>query len=987
MPLPPGLLLNPATGEVTGTPTVAGVFPVQLKVRDTLGTSRVVDESITINNYTPMSFTAGYARMMATRVYASTPTLVGGLAPITFALQTGALPTGLSLNAATGELTGTPTTPGAVAFTIRATDALGQTEDLPETDPVAANLTLGYSLTNGTVGVAYSKAATTGGGTTPYSYAVTAGALPAGLGLNAATGAVTGTPTTPGASSGIGITVTDAFGFTAVASALVITIVTPVSLTGALGRGTVGTAYSQSYTANNGQTPFAWTLDSGTLPTGLSLNAVNGAITGNPAAAGTFNPVIRITDALGNTTTRMNPITIAATLDISGTPPGGTINVPYTFTPTVTGGWIPYSFAPGTGDFPNGLSLDPVTGELSGTPTLADAFSGQIVVTDADGNTDTLTVNITIGDTLELTGDTPDLGTTTVAYSGTTFGVSGGQAPYSWSIFAGALPTGLSINGSTGDITGTPTVPGTYNFTVRVTDAQLSREDSVQQIIVAAFPALSGTATDASNGVAYSFTYTRTGGHLPLAYDISAGALPTGLSINAATGAITGTPSADGVFNFTVRLTDDEGNITTRAGTITVYALPVLSGGYTAETETKTSGGTDGLAYSDGITLTGGKSPVSFALIGGTLPGGLSLNSSTGLISGTANYISSSTSPGFSDFSFTVRATDALGQFDDLSGSIRAYYHIEPPATIYASGTVTVPYSELEAFKLGKTPYNHVVTSGALPNGLSLNAVSGAITGTPTVASTFNFTITATDALGKTAAKAFSVVINPAVAIGNPAPDSFTSTPYTHTYTKSGGNGVYSFATVSGSVPPGLSLSSAGVLSGNPTTPGTYNFTVRVTSAGDTADLPESVVITQLLTVSISDQSITGSREIEANPFPPPGTIRGNGEARYELQASGQARRGESDTNGVLNFTNIINEWLQAGAASGAQVEMVWNNTSGISGSPSGSGVWTTLGSGTVGWTLSSGTASTTRTGTCRLRRTSDGVVLDTATITLTIGF
>ena len=172
MPLPPGTIINPATGQIAGIPSQAGVFSFELRVRDALGTTRIVAEDIEIEAYTPMSAGAALAPMMATRAYTSSVAVLNGKPAITYAVIGGSLPAGLSLNAGSGALTGTPSTAGAYAFTIRATDSIGQHFDHTFSGTVAANLTLSYTLGSATVGLAYSRSPAVAGGTAPRTYAV-----------------------------------------------------------------------------------------------------------------------------------------------------------------------------------------------------------------------------------------------------------------------------------------------------------------------------------------------------------------------------------------------------------------------------------------------------------------------------------------------------------------------------------------------------------------------------------------------------------------------------------------------------------------------------------------------------------------------------------------------------------------------------------------------------------------------------------------------
>jgi hypothetical protein len=841
MPLPPGLLLNPQTGEVTGVPTQAGTFEVQLRVRDTLGNQTIVDDLMTIEPYTPMTFVAGYAPMMRTRAYDSAPVVDGGQAPITFSLVGGALPAGVSFDPGTGAITGTPTTVQAYGFTVRATDNLAQFVDLPVNSDVAENLLVAINLPAlGTVGLAYaSTSPPRTGGTAPFTWSLLSGTLPPGLALDPATGIISGTPTTAGDYTGIALRATDARGFTADTGTAAISVALFPVLSGQLGRGTATRAWvGGSYTRNACHPPYAWSATG--LPTGMTIGETTGVISGTPTVPGDYSVQVTLIDGAGNQAQRGEPVTIAANLTLTGTAPAGTRGVAYSFTPATAGGWTPYTYDVSAGSLPLGLTLNASTGRISGTPLLQAVTDLTLRATDIDGNTATLPITIDVAGDLLLTGSTPNRGTTTVAYDGTTYAASGGQTPRSWSIAEGTLPPGLSINTGTGAITGTPTTPGTYNFTVRVTEAGGSFDQVDASITVAAFPALSGTLPDASNGVAYDQGLSASGGHLPLAWDISAGALPDGLSINATTGRITGTPTVEGPFDFTVRITDQAGNVATRPQTITVYALPALSGTLAPDAESARSDGTGGTAYGDMLSVDGGKPNLAFS-VSGTLPPGLSINASNGAITGVIGVVTGTGSTGYTDYAFTVRVTDALGRVATSNQTIRVYWRLANTTAPLPAATRTVAYSRALTTQYGKAPVTWAAVS-ALPGGLSLSS-DGVLSGTPTVDGSFAITLRATDALGVTADHAQTLTIYPVVAVSGNAGNGTTTVSFSYTYSRSGGNGSYAWSIVSGALPNGLSLNSSGQIVGTPTVAGTFNFTVRATSAGDTADLPDSIVI------------------------------------------------------------------------------------------------------------------------------------------------
>ena len=159
-------------------------------------------------------------------------------------------------------------------------------------------------------------------------------------------------------------------------------------------------------------------------------------------------------------------------------------------------------------------------------------------------------------------------------------------------------------------------------------------------------------------------------------------------------------------------------------------------------------------------------------------------------------------------------------------------------------GALTVVYNQTLA-ATGTTPITWSIDSGVLPNGLSLNASTGAITGTPTVANTFNFTVKATNT-ANSATKALSITVAAAPVapsiITTSLPNGTAGTAYSQTLTATG-TAPITWTVHSGALPTGLTLSTGGVISGTPTAANTFNFTVRATNAGGNNDRALSIVI------------------------------------------------------------------------------------------------------------------------------------------------
>jgi hypothetical protein len=142
-----------------------------------------------------------------------------------------------------------------------------------------------------------------------------------------------------------------------------------------------------------------------------------------------------------------------------------------------TGGLMPYSWSLSTGSLPAGLTLDASTGSITGTPTASGVSSFTVRVTDGQVPPDSavqalqITVMPVQYDPLVITTTSLPAAKRNRNYS-RTLAATGGLAPRTWSVVAGSLPPGLTLNATTGIISGKPTTPATYNFTVQVRDSQ-----------------------------------------------------------------------------------------------------------------------------------------------------------------------------------------------------------------------------------------------------------------------------------------------------------------------------------------------------------------------------------------------------------------------------------------------------------------------------------------------------------------------------------
>ena len=581
--------------------------------------------------------------------YSVTISAYGGTAPYTFAVTSGSLPAGLTLSSA-GVLSGTPTTPGSSTFVIEATDSGAQTGFRTYNLNVGTPGGIGMSpspLPDGSQGVFYNQTITGTGGTGPYTFSVTSGSLPTGLSLSSA-GVLSGTPTvagpftfTVGNADSVGNTGSQIYTVNIGANILVVNPTT-------LANGALATPYNQTVTATNGTGPYTFSLASGTMPTGLSINSA-GNITGTPSVAGPFSFTIRAIDSVNNTGTRLYNVNIGANI-LTVTPPtlpNGTRGQAYGATFGATGGTGSYTFAVTSGALPTGLTLNS-NGTLSGTPSAAGTFNFNVQATDSGFNTGTGSYSVTINPApLTINPASLPNGTVGTAYNQTVV-ASGGIAPYGYSIISGTLPTGLAINPSSGAITGTPTTLGSYNFTVQAADATPITGTRNYTVLIGTniLTIAPSTVPSGTRGMAYNQTLTASGGTGPYTYAVTSGALPAGLSLSAA-GVISGTPSGSGVSSFTIGATDSVANTGSQNYTLSIGtdSLTVNPASLPAPVA--------GRPYSQSVSATGGTAPYTFSIAAGALPAGLTLNATTGLISGTPT--------GFATASFTVQALDING--------------------------------------------------------------------------------------------------------------------------------------------------------------------------------------------------------------------------------------------------------------------------------------------------------------------------------------
>jgi hypothetical protein len=532
----------------------------------------------------------------------------------------------------------------------------------------------------------------------------------------------------------------------------------PIALavtTTTLPKAVTSTAYSTKLQATGGTPPYTWSLAlfpgqtaASVLPAGIAF-ASDGTVSGTatPGCYSVWFPQFAVQDAAGRTAGAGLELDCVAPLTFSSNLlPGGNVAIPYSALFYTQGGDPPIQFSVTSGSLPAGVKLDS-TQTLQGTPSTPGKYT--FTVQASDSKTPTLTATqaftLTIDNNLVLPNTSLPSAVQNVAYLEQIQPV-GGTPPYHFALGQNsALPQGLSLNTATGQVSGIPTTVTQNAIVITISDSAPQPASISPFVTLTVEPPLSFQTTtlpDGPRGIGYGGNISLIGGRQPYTVQVSSGALPNGLTTSANSFGnavnVTGTPTTDGTFQFTLKVSDsyETPNTATQNFQIRVSDLISISGPGSA-------GILYNQSYSASFPVTGGIPPYIWQM-SAVPPTGFTFDATTGILSGTPS------GPGF--FNPNVSVQDSSNppqratyfQFVlDIYGKLIITTSSLPPITTGGDTSIGIFSTG------GAAPLQWSVSSGAVPPGMTFGTNDyweiATISGAPTQARSYALTVALSD--------------------------------------------------------------------------------------------------------------------------------------------------------------------------------------------------------------------------------------------------
>ena len=732
--LPQGLSISTTTGQISGTLNAAATTTTSnITASNSAGSSTQSVEFRITQPITIPVITAGQAFTFVLNGTITTDSRI--LFTGTGATLTSQnLPSGVSMDGNTGRLQGRPLTAGVFNATITARNSAGtdtETVSITVTSPTTQIPVLAQSLSPiqlvRNVNMTPYNFINSGGIATTWA----ASNLPQGLSFNFSTGTISGRPTAT-ENKTVTITATNSSGTATTTLAInVVSSVTAPVINNQTINAFRGTHFSFQLEATG--TITNWLVDNSlnnSLPQGISLSAVIGTIAGIPTSTGTFTTTIKVENESGSDTAVIT-IIVASSALVPVITPNQTfvgrkgVNFNYTIGFLNSGG-TPTGWRLATTQtlLHPGITLDGINGYLSGIPTTAGNTSTQLIASNSAGDSTPVTVNfqitesinapnITQGQIFKATLNTPF--SRNITFSGNVT---------EWRIVTGELPAGLTLNGSTGAISGTPTVYS-GSRTIRIFAGNPDGSDEENITVAVDEPAIVVSPGQSFNGYALDpFTATVRAQGNPISWQLTN--LPTSLNLTINnTGIISGTPGIAGEYTGVVTATGVSGISGSASIKINILSkVPVIIPNQVINLSTANF-----ITYSIAFSSAGGTPPTQWAALT-PLPQGLTLNASRGIISGTPTQATSATG-----VDCDIKVENSYGASSEkikiIVAAVTSLLKINPEQTVIVNvGTLF----EFTPTYVGVPTRWYILN---IPAGLSIDATTGKISGTISTAGTY----------------------------------------------------------------------------------------------------------------------------------------------------------------------------------------------------------------------------------------------------------